>query len=68
MSEHHGGGVTWTLTKEKLPPEGVVVETKIEDSNGVRNLQRLKRRGRLWFSPDGSMYVYYVPTHWRIAV
>lgn len=20
---------------------------------------------RLWFFPDMSMYVYYVPTHWR---
>lgn len=19
----------------------------------------------LWFLPDGSMYVYYTPTHWR---
>jgi membrane protein implicated in regulation of membrane protease activity len=20
---------------------------------------------RLWFFPDGSIYVYYEPTHWR---
>ena len=25
----------------------------------------LHDRGRLWFFPDGSMYVYYTPTHWR---
>jgi len=38
--------------------------TKIEDSNGARNEQPLKRVGRLWFFDDGSMYVYYTPTHW----
>lgn len=48
-------------------PEGVVVETKIDDKDGVRNVQTLKRQGRLWFYPDGSMYVYYTPTHWRAA-
>lgn len=41
------------------------METKIDDSNGCRNVQKLKRKGRLWFFPDGSMYVYYTPTHWR---
>lgn len=55
----------WTPTKTDLPPEGVEVETKIHDSNGCRNEQTLKRQGRPWFFPDGSMYVYYVPTHWR---
>lgn len=48
-------------------PNGVVVETKIDDWRGVRNEGRLKRSGRLWFLPDGSMYVYYTPTHWRPA-
>lgn len=46
-------------------PEGVTVDTKIDDVNGVRNEQPLRRSGRLWFVPDGSMYVYYTPTHWR---
>lgn len=55
----------WIKTSCKLPPEETVVETKIDDSKGCRNVQKLKRRGRLWFSPDGSMYVYYTPTHWR---
>lgn len=48
-------------------PEGVVVMTKIHDNAGERNVQPLKRVGNLWFFPDGSMYVYYVPTHWRPA-
>jgi hypothetical protein len=56
---------TWTPTTAELPPDGVVVETKLDDANGVRNVQPLKRGGRLWFFPDGSMYVYYTPSHWR---
>lgn len=46
-------------------PEGETVDTKIDDSGDVRNVQPLKRKGRLWFYPDMSMYVYYTPTHWR---
>jgi hypothetical protein len=45
-------------------PDNIVVETKIDDAKGVRNVQSLKRQGRLWFFPDGSIYVYYTPTHW----
>lgn len=43
-------------------PEGVEVLTL---SPGGQE-QRLTRRGRLWWTGDGSsMYVYYTPTHWR---
>lgn len=55
----------WISVKEKLPPDKVVVETKIDDEKGTRNEGMLYRNGNLWFLPDGSMYVYYVPTHWR---
>jgi hypothetical protein len=48
-------------------PEDVVVRTKISDASGERNDQLLKRRGNLWWFPDGSMYVYYTPTHWQPA-
>lgn len=57
--------MNWYRTNEVLPPEGVVVETKIDDEDGLRNEQLLKRIGSLWFVTDGSMYVYYRPTHWR---
>lgn len=57
----------WVRCADRLPADGKVVETKIDDSRGVRNEQSLKRNGRLWFLPDGSMYVYYTPTHWRPA-
>jgi hypothetical protein len=55
----------WTSVDFVKPPEGVVVETKIDDNKGLRNEATLLRRGNLWFVPDGSMYVYYTPTHWR---
>ena len=44
-------------------PEGRLVMTKIDDGDGCRNVQPMKRSQRLWFS--GDMYVYYQPTHWR---
>lgn len=52
-------------------PLDVEVETKIDDQHGERNVQTLVGRRRnanscvMWFVPDGSMYVYYEPTHWR---
>ncbi len=46
-------------------PKSVVVLTKIDDGKGVRNEEPLKRLGNLWYFPDGSMYVYYTPTHWQ---
>lgn len=46
-------------------PEHVPVLTKIWDDHGSRNEATLTRRGRLWWFPDGSMYVYYTPTHWK---
>lgn len=61
------------MAKEEIPvnwktiesaPEGVPVRTKIDDAQGIRNEQVLRRQGRLWWFPDGSMYVYYSPTHW----
>lgn len=55
----------WNRIADKLPPENVVVETKIDDENGCRNVQKLKRRKNLYFLSDDSMYVYYAPTHWR---
>ena len=55
----------WKRTLDVLPPEHLVVETKIDDGKFIRNEQQLYRYGNLWFIPDGSKYVYYTPTHWR---
>jgi hypothetical protein len=55
----------WIRTIDRLPPNDKVVQTKIDDNQGVRNMQTLKRINNLWYQPDGRMYVYYTPTHWR---
>ena len=55
----------WPPITSTEPPEGVEVMTCISDALGVRNVQSLVRRGRLWFFPDMSMYVYYTPTHYQ---
>lgn len=61
----------WIKCSELLPPCGILVDTKIDDINGCRNEVELKRYQRtpearsLWFIEDGSMYVYYEPTHWK---
>ena len=56
--------MNWISVKKSLPKEGAPVKTKIDDSGGTRNKATLVRQGRLWFLPDMSMYVYYIPTHW----
>lgn len=56
----------WQSVKNDPPPNGLLVETKIDDAKGVRNVYTLRRRGNLWFTPDEAMYVYYAPTHWRL--
>lgn len=50
----------WHNTKDQLPPEGRIVDTISEGGLG----QKLKRQGKLWFFPDGSMYVYYAVAKW----
>lgn len=55
----------WNKCSEVLPPDGELVEVKIDDQYGKKNQTTLKRSGRLWFVEDGSMYVYWTPTHWR---
>jgi len=57
----------WKPITATEPHDGVAVLTRIDDGRGVRNEQLLKRQGRLWFIPDGSMYVYYTPTHYATA-
>lgn len=51
----------WTPTERELPPDGVVVDAM--DSAG--HVQPLRRRGNLFWFPDGSMYVYFVPKFWK---
>lgn len=55
----------WTRCADSLPPADEPVMTKIDDKDGCRSEAVLVRRGNLWWFRDGSMYVYYNPTHWR---
>lgn len=54
-------------TKNRLPPENKLLDTKIDDANGCRNEQQLIHHNGLWWYSDMSMYVYYCPTHWKLA-
>lgn len=56
--------MNWIKFSDQLPPEGKIVMTKIDDKDGIRNEQRLIRKGNLMWFTDMSMYVYYAPTHW----
>lgn len=54
----------WIKVSDELPPEGVLVETKIDDESGDRNHTLLMRKGNRYFLVNG-VYTYYTPTHWR---
>lgn len=51
----------WTLVTETLPPIGQVVEVRTPGGD-----TRPLKFDRMWWLPDGSMYVYFTPTHWRV--
>lgn len=51
----------WKLIENSFP-EGIIVKTSI--NSGEKNIQNLKKSGNLWWHSDGSMYVYYTPTHY----
>jgi len=55
----------WKEISKVIPPNNKVINTKIDDEHGVRNVQELKKVNNMWYLPDDSMYVYYTPTHWK---
>ena len=55
----------WIRTDYRLPPEDSLVQTKIDDYDGIRNQQPLRFRRGLWWIRGENVYVYYIPTHWR---
>lgn len=48
---------------QQMPQDGKFYLTKIDDHNGERNVQKLKREKNLFWDNSG-MYVYYTPTHY----
>ncbi len=57
----------WQRITVDTPVEKIIIETKIDDKDGCRNVQNLIFYKKLWWLTDMSMYVYYTPTHWRYA-
>lgn len=48
-----------------LAPEDELVATRCYEGGKSWNEQCLRRKGKLWFFPDSSAYVYYEPTEYR---
>lgn len=54
----------WKLVAETLPPDGEVVETKVNDEPIVNLLLHRTQ----WWVPDYSVTAYVIPTHWRASL
>lgn len=50
---------------DQLPPEDVIVETKVDDGKGGGYVQLLVCKGTKMCYPHTSESVNYYPTHWR---
>ncbi len=53
----------WKSTKDDTPPQDKLLDVITETG---RQTQLILSRGLFWL-PDRSMYVYYVPMLWRVA-
>ena len=51
----------WKNPISEPPKDNVVVEVVAPDGRETK----LFKQGRLWFVPDGSMYMYWTPVLWR---
>lgn len=59
----------WISTNEKLPPENQIVQTKIDDKDGIRNETQLIFYKNLWCVPhspqtsssDSAYFALYLP-------
>lgn len=56
--------MNWTQIEFLPAPENTILNFKIDDEHGCRNECKLIRKGNLYWLPDNSMYVYFIPTHW----
>lgn len=55
----------WIPVGAELPPIGVVVETKVDDADGVRSECLLGLNGYGWYEYGGNWFAVAIPTHWR---
>lgn len=58
---------SWKKVDQELPPEDVIVQTKIDDVDGCRDKRLLCMHKERWVIPGTGMYIYYTPTHWRYS-
>ena len=54
--------MSWYKIGVDSPPEE---DKLLECTTPTGHITELKRKGGLYFVPDGSMYVYYTPVMWR---
>lgn len=52
----------WTKVEDSVPTPGEIVKTI---SPGGMEQELMYDSSGLWFHPDGSMDVYYVPLFWK---
>ena len=55
----------WKSCADSLPPPTVIVETKIDTYDGLRNVRDLERPYAFWVFPGTQIKVMMEPTHWR---
>ena len=55
----------WIPCSERLPPEGVVVDTITINKKGPRYRMDMQHRQNGWCYPNSAAIVYERPTHWK---
>jgi hypothetical protein len=55
----------WTEVAHQLPPEGILVETKIVEPAAEREQRPLLWHRTIWWTPNYATMAIDAPTHWR---
>lgn len=56
--------MAWRTIRD-TPPEGILLDVKIDDAEGERNFEQLIWKHNLWWDKNMATYVYWTPTHWK---
>lgn len=54
----------WTMTEHLEPPKNVLLDVLMGDR---KTQSQLVFDGKMYWMPDMVMYVYYIPTAWRVS-
>ena len=60
-----GDNGLWTRTDSQLPPKGTLIDWI--SPSGIQDRGRFLG-GIVWLPENSSMYVYYRPERWRLAM